>query len=109
MKQSGMLKRRQIEIQAFIDAAQSTMCQMMTDSFCLAANKELGLGKQRLSELVKSCEEIFHTYWTACTEDAEADYWQEKLDQALRQIFGEDMPPFPVRYPDIKRMKTGKK
>lgn len=109
MKQSGLIKRQQAEIQAYIDAAQDTMCQMMADCICLAANEQLGLGKQRLTSLLLRCREILNLYWTACGNAAESDYYREKLDRALGQIFGDDLQPFEERYPSLKQIRTGKK
>ena len=43
-------------------------------------------------------------YQLAFTDHAEADYKQEKLDAALREIWGDDLQTFYERYPCIKKI-----
>lgn len=50
-------------------------------------------------------QEIVHEFSDAFTPCAEQDYMQERLDRAIREVFGADAQPFAERYPYIKEQK----
>lgn len=56
---------------------------------------------EKLYEGLKACDK---TFGSAFTHEAEADYCQEKLDENIREIFGDDTLPFQERYPMFKKM-----
>lgn len=48
--------------------------------------------------------------WIPVTERLpEQDYQQDRLDRALKDVFGGDLQPFAERYPYIKEQKYGRK
>lgn len=52
----------------------------------------------------KKTVEIANEYQVAFTHDPEADYKQEQLDAALREIWKDELQPFYERYPYIKKI-----
>lgn len=58
-----------------------------------------GLGKKRLTQYANDLQEIFAEYadiWNG--DDPDTEFARAKLDEKLRQIFGEDFHPWEVRY-----------
>lgn len=68
-------------------------------------------GKGRLKKLYKSLARFEHKFGGALTGDVDADFLQERLDDNLREIWGDGLHPFKDRYPYIKQLdyKKGKK
>lgn len=65
-----------------------------------------GWGYDRITELLKLVDELEEFYAPAFTVSEEADVFQERLDNELRDILKDRQPlvPFPVRYPEIKQL-----
>lgn len=61
------------------------------------------LGRGRIQKLYEGVKAEMSKYYKAFTPDVEADYIQQKLDDALREIWGEDLQSFEERYPAIKQ------
>lgn len=56
-------------------------------------------GKDRLVKLSRGIEYYLHTYSLAWAKHDEADYYRVKLDEALAQVYGEELADsFPERY-----------
>lgn len=80
--------------------------QQMFDMLCLALHDPEVMGKdtfgaERLKKVHNAMyeyERMFHEAWI---HTEESDYYQEKLDDALRQIFGK-IDSFQERYPLVK-------
>ena len=80
--------------------------QQMFDMMCLALHDPEVMGRdtfgaERLKKVhaaMYEYEKMFHEAWV---NTPESDYYQEKLDGALREIFGE-IDSFQVRYPYTK-------
>lgn len=67
-------------------------------------------GKARLLKLLDGILGYLEIFEPAWVKSDDADYWQEKLDQALKQAYGtEGFDNFKVRYPLIKQKQYGKK
>lgn len=80
--------------------------QQMFDMMCLVLNDPEIMGKdvfgaERLKKVHDAMYERERTYHEAWMNNQESDYYQEKLDAALRRIFGE-IDPFNKRYPLMK-------
>ena len=78
--------------------------QQMFDMMCLALHDPEIMGKdsfgaKRLKKVHNAMYEFEKKYHDAWVHKEESDYLQEKLDAALREIFGEDLAPFKERYP----------
>lgn len=60
-------------------------------------------GKERMTTLFEGLKKKADLYAVAFTDDKEADYYQEKLDADLREIWGDDFQPFEMRYPYVRQ------
>jgi len=105
--------QRQEEIrQASFAAGGETMAQQTWDMICLVLNDPEVMGKdtfgaKRLKKLLEAVRQRERQYIKAWISDPESDYYEEKLDTALRDIFGE-IVPFKERYPYLKSQRYDK-
>ena len=107
------LERQQAVYQEFFDLGEQITTQKMWDyiQIVLRDPKVMGkdtFGPKRLAKLYTALKEAKDVYHIAFTADKEADYYQEKLDSRLREIWGDKTLPFYERYPDIKKIKYDK-
>ena len=58
-------------------------------------------GEKRMAKIIEAAEAKLNYYHTAFTVGKEADYYQEKLDNELRPIFGKRFVPFHGRHPYV--------
>lgn len=58
-------------------------------------------GRERIFKLIAKLEALDREFGKAYTLDPEADYYQEKLDRHLREVYGDELVPFVERQPDI--------
>lgn len=65
-------------------------------------------GRKRWELLYEGLKECDKTFCKAFTHDVDADYFQEKMDAGIREIFGDDTLPFPERYPMFKKANYNK-
>lgn len=65
-------------------------------------------GKPRWLKIFEGLRECDDLFGEAFTTGRDADYYQEKLDANLREIFAEDFQPFSQRYPLMKKVKYNK-
>ena len=113
-KQSGLLKRQKEEQKKrdriLQDATRATFVQYMTDTLLFTLNDPEVMGK----EILDAWGAKYDLYFDALTLKDEADYFRQKMDDALRRIVpeGEDFFPFEERYqwlPLITYGEAGKK
>ena len=64
--------------------------------------------KKRWLEIFEGLKECDRLFGDAFTQSRDADYYQEKLDANIREIFGDDTMPFYERYPTIKKIRYNK-
>lgn len=106
---NAYLQNRQAMQQAYLDVGEKMGMQKMWDYVQLALRDPeiMGnntFGRQRIEKFFNKLKELSATYNIAFQDDKEADYYQEKLDQLLREIWGgEDLSGFKERYPHIKQ------
>lgn len=62
------------------------------------------IGRGRMTKIFDRMSELIEEYHVAFTKDPEADYYQEKLDAQLREIWGDELKTFYERYPYVKKM-----
>lgn len=104
MGKNGYLERQKRTVDVYRQAERDTYIQYMIDMFMVTLNdpEVMGkdvFGKKRIEKVVHAMEKNFFQYEPALTEEDEADYCQEKLDQQLAKILGKDaLVPFPKRY-----------
>ena len=112
-KQNDYLAKQNALMQTCFEAGCELATQQIFDMLCLVLNDPQIMGKnvygaQRLKKIhdaLTAREAIYHDAWT---HTEESDYLQEKLDAALREIFGE-IEPFNERYPYMKEWNYFKK
>ena len=86
--------------------------QQMFDMMCLALHDPDVMGKdtfgadrlRKVHNAMYEYEKKFHEAWM---NQQESDWYQEKLDAALREIFG-TIDPFKKRYPLMKEWNYNK-
>lgn len=91
----------------FFEAGCDLVAQQMFDMMCLALSDPEVMTKYRvikgeqlkvIHDAMYKYEAFYHKAWTG---GQEADYFQDKLDDALREIF-EKIDKFEDRYPNQK-------
>ena len=110
---NAYLRKQQAVNQGFLDLGEQIATQKMWDyiQIVLRDPKVMGkdtFGPKRLAKIYTALKEMKDEYHTAFTSDKEADYYQEKLDSQLREIWKDKTLPFYERYPDIKKIKYDK-
>ena len=63
------------------------------------------LGPAKVKTVCQRVQEIVHEFADAWSPGPEQDYQQDRLDRALKDVFGGDLQPFAVRYPFMKEQK----
>lgn len=108
MAKNDFLARQKARDQALFEAGERIGMQRMWDAMQLALrNPEIvgkdTMGRKRLEKVYEGTKQEIAKYHKAFTKDVEADYLQEKMDQALGEIWGEDLTPFHERYSELKQ------
>lgn len=96
MGKNGFLEKRRIERQAYFDAGFQMGRQQIIDMMSIVLNdpkyvKKDVFGKDRLLVVVKGIGECIDLFQKAWERDDETDYYRDKLDAMLAEIYGEDM------------------
>lgn len=112
-KQNPYLLKQEQEKKKYLQAGMDTAWQELWDLLCIVLHdpEVMGkdtFGKERLLRIRKAIAEREDLFFTAFTSRVDADYYQEKLDALLRDIFGEDHAPFKDRYPYVKKFDYSK-
>lgn len=113
-KKSAYIEKREAVNRAMLDAGEELGMQKMWDYIQIALRDKETVGKDvfgpvRLRKLYKKLKELCNDYHTAFTDHKEADWYQEKMDRELHEIWGENFSPFYERYPMIKKAKYERK
>ena len=114
MKNKNAYLERQGQVnQKFLDVGEQMGMQKMWDYMQIALRDPDVMGKDiigrgRLEKLFNRCKELADEYHTAFTDDVEADYKQEQLDRALKEVWGDDFNTFYERYPYLKQFGYNK-
>jgi hypothetical protein len=99
-------------LQKCFEVACDTTAQQFFDFLCIVLNDPEIMGKDvfganRLEKIHAALKAVDKQYNTAFVNNQESDYYQEKIDARLRQIFGE-IQPFKERYPYLKEWNYNK-
>lgn len=110
---NAYLKKQQAERQVCLDIGEEMGMQKMWDYLQIVLrNPEIMkkdiFGKERINIIFEGLKEVADEFHVAFTDDKEADYYQEKLDAALREIHGDELKTFYERYPYIKKFDYDK-
>jgi hypothetical protein len=112
-KPNAYLQKREAEKQTLLDVGEQLGMQKMWDYIQIVLHDPEVMGKDtfgenRLCKVFDALKVVSSEYHTAFTPDKEADYYQEKLDAQLREIYGDKALPFYERYPEMKRITYDK-
>lgn len=100
-----LLKQQKMQQKCFEVGCDIT-AQQFFDYLCLVLNDPEIMGKdvfgaKRIKKIHEALRETDKQFSEAFVNSQESDYYQEKLDAALRQIF-DDIEPFNKRYPFLR-------
>ena len=108
-KPNPYLAKQQAMLQSAFEIGEEMGMQRMWDYLQIALRCPEVMGKDtvgntRMRRLYKKTVEFANEYQVAFTHDPEADYKQEQLDAALREIWKDELQPFYERYPYVKKI-----
>ena len=114
MAKNDYMARQKAEKQACLTIGEETGFQKCFDFVQLALRDPRVVGgdawgRERLKRLFEVVAEYDTEYLLAFRCEDESDVMQDKLDRRLREVAGDDLQPFSVRYPYIKMQKSGRK
>jgi hypothetical protein len=94
MGKNGFLERQRIERQTYFDAGLQMGRQQILDMMSIVLNdpkyvKKDVFGKDRLIVVVKGIGECIDLFQKAWERDDETDYYRDKLDAMLAEIYGD--------------------
>jgi hypothetical protein len=108
MGKNSYLEKQKAVYQGMLDAGMDMGFQKCWDlvQLVLRDPEFMGkdtFGKERIKRFYKGLVKYEHIFGVALTGSVDADYFQEKLDINLREIWGDELCPFEDRYPYIKQ------
>lgn len=111
-KPNAFLARQEQAKQRCFEAGCDMTAQQFFDYMCIVLNDPEIMGKdvfgaKRLLKIHEAMKALDKEYSEAWVNSQESDYYQEKIDGALRSIFGE-IDPFKVRYPYLREWNYNK-
>ena len=106
-KPNPFLAKQEQKQQMCFEAGCSTTAQQFFDYLCIVLNDPKVMGKdvfgaKRIEKVHNALKEVDKYYSEAFVGSQESDWYQERLDAELKQIFGE-IDPFEKRYPLLKK------
>lgn len=106
---NDFLKKRDERDRRFFEAGMQTGIQMVTDFVQIALRDPQTVGKDtfgrgRIERLFQTCGALDDHFHVAFSGAVDADYVQEEMDASLREIYGDDLVPFALRYPWLKQL-----
>ena len=111
-KISGMQRYAEQFAQAKVEAAQRLISQYMIDTLQMTLHQTEGWGYDRIMRLCAAWKETRQEYSAAIDpSNPEADVYQEHMDRVLAEIINgkQGLFPFSQRYPELKKIKYGKR
>ena len=105
-KQNPFLAKQEALRQRCFEVACDTTTQQFFDYMCIVLNDPEIMGKDvfganRLKKIREAMKKLDKEYSEAWCGSQDSDYYQEKMDDALKKIFGE-IVPFRERYPYLR-------
>lgn len=112
-KPNSYLQKQEMRCQSFLDMGEHIGIQKIWDYLNIVLHDPEVMGKDtfgaaRLTKIYRAMKKLLDEYHVAFTADKEADYYQEKMDAQLREIWGDETLSFYERYPEIKKIKYDK-
>lgn len=96
---NALLQRIEREKTAAALEAHRFTRQLMCDLAFISLNRTFGLGAKRLTEWANDLLALYEEaadLWNS--DDADTEYTRAKIDERLKQIFGDDFHPWEQRY-----------
>lgn len=111
-KQNPFLAKQEALRQQCFEVACDTTAQKFFDYLCIALNDPEIMGKdvfgaKRLEKIYEAMRKLDKEYSEAWCGSQDSDYYQEKIDDSLKKIFG-NIVPFRERYPFQKEWNYNK-
>ena len=111
-KPNPFLAKQEAIRQKCFEVACDTTTQQFFDYMCIVLNDPAIMGKdvfgaKRLKKISEAMRKLDKEYSEAWVGSQDSDYYQEKLDGALKRIFGE-IQPFGERYPYLREWDYNK-
>lgn len=108
------LKKKEKHEHDLIEAGIKCGKQQIVDYLTLVLHDPLYVDKDifgvgRIEKVLVGLEAYDEMFKDAYTVHKEADYYQEKLDERLRDVVGDRLIPFKERQPDIFQPKYNKR
>ena len=105
---NDFIRKRDERDRKFFESGMDIGIQMAADYITLALRCPITMGKDvfgrsRIDRLFARSRGFDDQFHEAFSDSPEADYYQEKLDDMLREIYGDDLHPFAERYPTIQQ------
>lgn len=104
---NSYLKKKQEEIDAYMQIAERITRQFDVDTFQIALGRyeKIAFGFMRIMEITLLAEQVRNEYRGAITKGPEADVYRHHMDQELIEIAKDKVPvlPFEARYPELKK------
>ena len=112
-KPNSYLQKQEEMYQYYLDMGEHIGIQKIWDYLSIVLHDPDVMGKDtfgeaRLGKIYQAMKTLIDEYHVAFTADKEADYYQEKMDAMLREIWGAKTLSFYERYPEIKKVKYDK-
>jgi len=112
MAKNAYLAKQDAIKQKCFEVGCDTTAQQFFDYMCIVLNDPEIMGKdtfgaKRLKKIHEAMKVLDKQFSEAWAHTQESDYYQEKLDARLGEIFGE-IEPFNVRYPFMKEWNYNK-
>jgi hypothetical protein len=108
MGKNEFLKQRDDRDRKMLLAGMNLGMQAATDYMQIALRDKEVMGKdtfgrKRIDKILRKIMELDDQFSVAYSGAVDADYYQEKMDAILREVWGDDLLPFYKRYPDLKQ------
>lgn len=113
-KPGGYIQKLHGTQQALIDAGIQCGKQQIVDYLTLVlrdpdyVDKDIH-GRGRIDKIIAGIYNYDRMFEKAYSTDKEADYYQDKLDDRLREVYGNELVPFVERQPDVLQPRYNKK
>lgn len=105
----SFLEKQKEKYQTLIDLSVTCGKQQIVDYLTIALHDPEVMGRDtfgrgRIERVLAKMEQLDKEFSRAYTLDKEADYLQEKVDQRLREVYGDELIPFSERQPCVKQL-----
>ena len=108
MAKNDFLDKQRQRDRKFFDTGMMFGLQLANDFYQItlhdkAVMNSRVLGRDMIERIAAHTSKLDDHFSDAFSDHVEADYLQEEMDGALRDIFGDDLVPFADRYPIVKQ------